>query len=326
MMNTIHTLFNVMAAYWPALTPADWRALAILVAFAWLFTLEVRCGYRKLAARSRRQSYLSNIGTFLLNDTLMSLMSVSSLLLLAERFSGFGLLADMPDSALKFAVSFLLFDGVLYAWHRLNHSFDGLWMFHKVHHSDPDMNVSTAFRLHFVEVVFTTVIKAAFVLLTGVGAKLLLANEALITLFVMFHHANVRLRGECWLAWLFVVPALHRRHHSTLRREHDSNYGAVFSFWDRLFRSFATGEPATLGLRGVTGMNALHLLRYGLTRTWTPRPQPAGTAIGNPQFIERMIAEAAYYRAEKRGFAPGNDYLDWIEAEKEIRSKFGLGC
>lgn len=304
---------------------ADARAFAILAVFALLITWEARCGYLRTSAKTARQSYLTNLGTFLLNDTLMSLMSVSSLLLLAERYSHKGLLDWIANPALKALLAFLLFDLTLYAWHRVNHRFDGLWMFHKVHHSDPTMNASTAFRLHFVEVVFTTVVKALFVIASGVEAAMLLANEAIITLLVMFHHANIRFKGERWLSWLLIVPALHRVHHSTLRKEHDNNYGAVFSFWDRLFGSYKETEPAALGLAQVPGLGVLNLLRYGLTCSWTPAPKPvAATSAGaSPQRLEQMIAEAAYYRAEKRGFAPGFENRDWLEAEKEVLARLG---
>ena len=303
---------------------AEFSPFAVALFFVFLFALEALCGYWKEPPKTTRQSYLTNLGTFLLNDTLMALMSVSSLLMLAQHYGRFGLLRFIPDPALKTVLSFVLFDLVLYLWHRANHSFNGLWMFHKVHHSDPSMNVTTAFRLHFVEVVFTTLVKAAFVLATGVEATVLLANEALITLLVMFHHANLNFKGERLLGGLIIVPYLHRLHHSTLRQEHDSNYGAAFSFWDRLFGSFAEKEPKTIGLEAVPGLGVLQLLRYGLVCDWTPQATPVGASpapAASPQFLQRMIAEAAYYRAEKRGFAPGNDHLDWLEAEKEIHSR-----
>ncbi len=281
----------------------------ILAAFAVLFALEARFGYRNSPAKTTRQSYLTNLGTFILNDTMMSLMSVSSLWALAERFSHWGLLSGISARAWKGVVSFLLLDLTLYLWHRANHRFDCLWIFHKVHHSDRCMNVSTAFRLHFVEVALTTLVKAAFTLLTGVDAAVLLVNEAVITLCVMFHHANIRFAGEHWLARLTIVPYLHRVHHSVKRNEHDNNYGAVFSFWDWMFGTLADLEPAEIGLKHVAGQGVLELIRFGLTST---PPSPS------PQCLKKMVAEAAYYRAEKRGFAPGYEFMDWLEAEKEI--------
>jgi sterol desaturase/sphingolipid hydroxylase (fatty acid hydroxylase superfamily) len=318
MLTKAHTLLASIEPVWRQISAAELRSFAILTVFALLFAWEARRGYRKNPAKTNRQSYLTNVGTFLLNDTLMSLMSVSALLVLAENVSRKGLLDWTPDPLLRSALALLLFDLALYLWHRANHTFDCLWMFHKVHHSDLSMNVTTAFRLHFVEVVLTTLVKAAFVVATGVEAALLLANEALITLLVMFHHANIRIAGERLLGQVLIVPSLHRLHHSTLRREHDKNYGAVFSFWDRLFGSYAEGEPVNIGLESTQGQGVLELIRYGLTAGLTTSPQTA--ANPNPQFLQRMIAEAAYYRAEKRGFAPGNDFLDWLEAEREIRS------
>ncbi len=308
-INSVLT-FLTLNPTWPEFTAGDVKTFVVLTAFAVLFVLEARWGHRKGLAKTARQSYLSNLGTFIFNDTLMSLMSVSSLWVLTGHFGQWGLLSWISDSVWRSFLSFLLLDLTLYLWHRANHSFDWLWMFHKVHHSDRCMNVSTAFRLHFVEVILTTLVKAVVALLTGVDAAVLLANEAVITLFVMFHHANIQFAGEHWLARLIIVPYLHRVHHSVKRKEHDNNYGAVFSIWDRMFSTFAELEPAEIGLRHVPGQGWLELVKFGLTPNLTPIPQ----------YSTRMIAEAAYFRAEKRGFAPGYDFHDWLDAEKEIRS------
>jgi len=314
-INAVFT-FPVLDLSGPEFTGGDTRAIFILMAFAVLFALEARWGYRKSPAKAARQSYLTNLGTFILNDTMMSLMSVSSLWVLAERFSNWGLLSWIPDPVWKGILSFLLLDLTLYLWHRANHRFDCLWIFHKVHHSDRCMTVSTAFRLHFVEVVLTTLVKAAFILMMGVDAAILLINEAVITLFILFHHTNIRFAGEHWLSRLTIVPYLHRVHHSAQRKEHDNNYGAVFSFWDRLFGTLAELEPTEIGLHHVGDQGLLELIRFGLTPA-LPTPPPHALPP-SPQYVEKMIAEAAYYRAEKRGFAPGYACSDWLEAEKEI--------
>jgi hypothetical protein len=160
-------------------------------------------------------------------------------------------------------------------------------------------------------------VKAAFIVVMGVQSAVVLANEVVITLMIMLHHANIRFPGESWLAKIFIVPYLHRVHHSTLRKEHDNNYGAVFSFWDRLFGSFAEIEPAKIGVESIPGLGVLELVRYGLSRSWTPSPHPVAAS---PLVVEKMISEAAYYRAKERGFAPGYEYIDWLEAEKDIVS------
>jgi hypothetical protein len=165
--------------------------------------------------------------------------------------------------------------------------------------------------LHGVEVFLTTVVKAAFITLTGIEAAVVLANEALVTLFVMFHHTNIAFPGEYRLSRLVVVPFLHRVHHSSARAEHDHNYGAVFPVWDRLFSTLREVEPKELGLAKVPEQNLLDLLRFGLIPPQAPQPVA----------VQAMIAEATYYRAEKRGFAPGDDLIDWLEAEKEVLAR-----
>lgn len=294
----------------PEFTADEWRIVAILAVFALLLAVEGSFARRERRPKEYRQSYLANLGTLFLNDTLLSLLSVSSLWVVAEHYAGFGLLSAVSDPLLKAALSFVLLDLALYFWHRANHSFDWLWMFHKVHHSDPVMNVSTAFRLHFVEVLLTIVVKALFIVAVGVDAAIVMANEAIITLFVLFHHANLSFPGERWLGRLAIVPYLHRVHHSVERVEHDRNFGAVFSGWDRMFGTLAEVTPAKIGLRDVPGQNFLELVKFGLV------PQ---AALPSAQTLQAKIAEAAYFRAEKRGFAPGYEVRDWMEAEREIR-------
>lgn len=288
------------------------RSAAILITLAVLIFLETRIGLQKPALKTVRQSYKTNLFTLVFNDVIMSLLSVSSLLLLAEHYAGLGLLSHISNPALKSIVSLLLLDLTLYLWHRANHTFDWLWLFHKAHHSDRHMNVTTAFRLHFVEVFLTTIVKAGFIMLIGVNATMLLANEVLITLSVMFHHTNISFRGENILGRVIFVPYLHRVHHSALREEHDHNYGALFSVWDRLFGTFLELQPAEFGLRDVSVQNFFALLKYGFKRATSQTPQS----------LQAMIAEAAYFKAEKRRFMPGNDLRDWLEAEKEIAAYY----
>ena len=296
---------------------STWRSLMILTVTATLLSFESAFARNEGRSRDYRQSYLANFGTLLFNDTLLSLLSVTSLWAIASHYSGWGLLRSIQDLGVKALLSFVLLDLTMYLWHRANHQFDGLWMFHKVHHSDRVMNVSTAFRLHFVEVFLTVAVKALFIVVVGVDATLVVANEALITLCVLFHHAHISFRGERLLGRLAIMPYLHRTHHSAIRAEHDSNYGAVFSCWDQLFGTLSEAQPKEIGLRNVPGQNLLDLLKFGFTHN---APSFPVTELARDPILYAMIAEAAYYRAEKRGFAPGDDFSDWFEAERELRN------
>jgi hypothetical protein len=233
-------------------------------------------------------------------------------MVVAEHYSDRGILSYISIPAWKALLSLLLLDLLLYLWHRASHSFDCLWMFHKVHHNDPYLNVTTAFRLHIVEALIITVLKSIYIIILGVGQAMVLTNEVILTLCIMFHHTNISFHGEKRLGKIIIVPYLHRLHHSTERNEHDNNYGAAFSIWDRLFGTFIELEPAAIGIKNNSPQTVLGLLKFGFTPI---NPAPVYVLDLN---LKSMIAEAAYYKAEKRAFTPGNELLDWLEAKREI--------
>jgi sterol desaturase/sphingolipid hydroxylase (fatty acid hydroxylase superfamily) len=194
-------------------------------------------------------------------------------------------------------------------------------MFHKVHHSDPYLNVSTAFRLHIIELGMFVVMKAGLIIILGIDKTTALACEAITTLFIMFHHTNIAFPGETQLSRLIIVPALHRLHHSIERIEHDQNYGAVMSLWDRLFGTLTEAEPSTIGIKHNSELGFVGQLRLGFTPNY-PRPDKATvTAEFN---TDSMIAVAAYYKALHREFSPGNEMDDWLQAEAEISKTFRM--
>ncbi|EGW23245.1 sterol desaturase family protein [Methylobacter tundripaludum] len=268
--------------------PGDSAAFILLIAFVVLAALEFSFPKRRLPVKQLRQSYQTNAGLFIFNSLIIS-ASVTPLLMVADRYSGRGLLSYVEGSAWKALLSFLLLDLLLYCWHRISHSFDSLWMFHKVHHNDPYLNVSTAFRLHIVELLIITVLKSSYIVLLGVDKTMVLTNETLLTLFVMFHHSNISFRGEKRLGQAIIAPYLHRAHHSTERSEHDSNYGAVFSIWDRLFGTFTEREPLEIGIKNSSPQTVLGLVKFGFTPA-NPAPVPAYEPDLN---VNAMIAEAS---------------------------------
>lgn len=150
--------------------------------------------------------------------------------------------------------SVLLLDLTFYYWHRANHEWAFLWRFHNVHHFDPDLDVTTAFRFHFGEVALSTVFRAAQMLVLGVSPWALVTFEAIFQSATFFHHSNVRLplTLERFLSRALVSPRLHGIHHSQEKPETNSNYAVIFNWWDRLhgtFRDFGPVNP----LVGVPG-------------------------------------------------------------------------
>lgn len=316
MSSEIMSLITFVESYltWLSSLSGKLTTFSLPIAFVVLAALELNHPERRLPLKQLRRSYQTNINLFIFNSIVISLLSATPLLMLADRYSDRGLLSYIANPAWKALLSFLLLDLLLYCWHRISHSFDGLWMFHKVHHNDPYLNVSTAFRLHIVELLIITVLKSAYIILLGVDKTMVLTNETLLALFIMFHHANISFRGERRLGQVIIAPYLHRAHHSTERSEHDANYGAVFSLWDRLFGTFTEREPLEIGIKNSSPQTVLGLIKFGFT-TASPAPVPAYELDLN---LKSMIAEAAYYKAEKRAFKPGNEMRDWLEAKREI--------
>ncbi len=152
-----------------------------------------------------------------------------------------GLYAVLPGPAwLGWVVVLILFDAWMYLWHRLNHRVPLLWRFHAVHHSDREMDASSAFRFHTGEIALSFVARLAVLPLLGMTMPQLLLYESVLLPVILFHHSNIRLPAgiDRVLRLIIVTPWMHWVHHSRIRVETDSNYASVLSVWDRLFGSF----------------------------------------------------------------------------------------
>lgn len=167
---------------------------------------------------------------------------------------GWGLMPALdlgPSAAMVGGV--LLLDGSFYLWHRANHCLPFLWRFHRVHHSDPDMDVTTALRFHAGEVLLSIGLRMLQLLLLGVPDAVFLGYGMAFQSAVLFHHANLRLppRLDRALSWLIVTPRLHGVHHSQERAETDSNFAVLTSLWDRMggtLRRAADDRAVRIGL------------------------------------------------------------------------------
>lgn len=194
--------------------------------------------------RHRYAHALRNLSLALTAGALGALMAplvVLSTRLAAEHGIGLCNLVDLHPAACA-VMAFLLFDLWMYAWHRANHLVPFLWRFHRVHHSDPAMDSTTALRFHPGEILFSTLLNCLILVALGMSLTLLVLYKSVMIAVILFHHSNVRVpeRLDRALRRVIVPPSLHRVHHSHRRVETDSNYGTIFSFWDRLFGSYRT--------------------------------------------------------------------------------------
>ena len=146
----------------------------------------------------------------------------------------------------------LLLDGWLYLWHQLNHRVPLLWRFHRMHHADGEMDVTTATRFHLGEHLGAASLRLGLIPLLGVNLVEIVVFEILVVLITMFHHAYISLgRLDSLVRTIIVTPRMHQIHHSRQPTETNSNYSTLFSIWDRLFRTFrmrSGSEVIALGL------------------------------------------------------------------------------
>ncbi|MBU6409318.1 MAG: sterol desaturase family protein [Verrucomicrobia bacterium] len=171
----------------------------------------------------------------------------------------FGLLnlVRLPGWA-QFAIGFLLLDASFYYWHIINHRLPVLWRFHNVHHMDPDLDISTGFRFHFGEVLLSALFRIAQVSLIGMSFATFAVYELVFQANTLFQHSNARLPIglERMLNLVLVTPRMHAIHHSQVRGETDSNFGVVFSWWDKLHRTVGLNIPQSKIEIGVPGYSA----------------------------------------------------------------------
>lgn len=156
----------------------------------------------------------------------------------------------------------LLLDLYNYIVHRVLHRVAWFWPLHGVHHADVDLDVTTGFRHHPGESVLTMLIGIGFAILVGVPVLVWSIYATVTNTLALVQHANLRLPDglERILTWVVVTPGMHRHHHAVDRAIHDTNYGALFSVWDRLFGTFRTSSPEVRDAQ-PTGLAGLREIR-----------------------------------------------------------------
>jgi len=140
-------------------------------------------------------------------------------------------------SAMRIVIAIFTLDALAYAQHRLLHRIDFLWRFHAVHHSDPEVDVTTIFRHHPVEAMFNAAVIGGVVLAIGFSPVEIAAYTWVSFVVELVAHANFALppRLEAFLGRLLVTPQFHLLHHSRATAEANANFGQALSVWDKLF-------------------------------------------------------------------------------------------
>ena len=191
------------------------------------------------------------------------------------RLNGWGLLNMLALPLwLKIVLVILALDLIIYLQHRAFHRIPFFWRFHRMHHTDLDLDVSSGNRFHPLEILFSLVIKMGAVAVLGAPVIAVVIFEVLLNATSLFNHGNLRIPVDIdrWLRLVLVTPDMHRVHHSIFPRETDSNFSFNLPWWDRLLGTYRV-QPRdghigmTIGLKefreaGRLGLGYLLMLPF----------------------------------------------------------------
>ncbi len=212
----------------------------LLFVAAWEFLRSRR--QREFPALRRR---FGNVGFWIINLFLAAFFFPSAAAVRPhfEAIVGLGFPSwPIADPGLSLITGFLLLDLLRYLVHRCEHAVPLFWRFHALHHSDPDVDVTTSVRHHPIEYVLGSAVYWLAVILLGVPVTVVLSYGLAVFGTAAVQHGNIRLPVwlEHWLRPVLVTVDMHRIHHSVVFDEANSNYGAVLSLWDRLFGTYTS--------------------------------------------------------------------------------------
>jgi sterol desaturase/sphingolipid hydroxylase (fatty acid hydroxylase superfamily) len=233
---------------------------------------------REFPALQRR---LGNIGIWLLNLVLASFAFAPPDTFRPQVEAAFGLgLPSWPiaNAWVSFVAAFLLLDFLNYAVHRCQHAIPFLWRFHALHHSDPDIDVTTSVRHHPIEYVMAAGFYWLAVLGLDIPVAVVMIHSLAVFAAASLTHGNIRLPE--WLERLLqpvvITLDLHLVHHSISYDEANANFGAVLSIWDRMFGTYrrltrAQQERIVFGVRELPRRECLKPSAMLLTPWRIPR-------------------------------------------------------
>jgi sterol desaturase/sphingolipid hydroxylase (fatty acid hydroxylase superfamily) len=208
------------------------------------------------AAPWKRDRRLANLGltalSFLFNWALASSVALAAVAL-SIRPAALMVNSGLPLWA-QVVIGVVLLDfSVGYCAHRTLHMLPALWRVHRIHHSDPFVDVTTTYRTHPVETVWRFLFAVVPVWLIGIPAAAVLIQRLIQSTNGLLEHANIRLWApvDRVLSAVWVTPNVHKIHHSRALAETNSNYGNVLSIYDRMLGTFTPAERAASVVYGL---------------------------------------------------------------------------
>jgi sterol desaturase/sphingolipid hydroxylase (fatty acid hydroxylase superfamily) len=155
----------------------------------------------------------------------------------------FGILQWLPTMPkwVYMIVGLLLLDLIgAYFIHWTEHKVKWMWRFHLVHHTDTNVDTTSANRHHPGESVFRFIFTTMGAVLAGADMWVIMLYQSMSAALSQFNHSNIQFPAKLdhFLSYFLVTPSMHRVHHHYVLPQTDSNFGNIFSIWDRMFGTY----------------------------------------------------------------------------------------
>ncbi len=226
---------------------------------------------RRALSVSKAVRWGNNLTLVFLNSFILRLLFPAAAVGVAAfaQQNGWGLLNYYQVSfPLAVIIAVISMDFVIYLQHVMVHAVPALWRLHRVHHADPDYDVTTGARFHPLEIILSMLIKFATIVVLGPPVVAVVIFEVLLNATAMFNHGNIKLPLglDRILRWFLVTPDMHRVHHSVEDDETNSNFGFSLPWWDRLLGTYRD-QPRG----GHEGMHiGIHSYQDPIQVSWLP--------------------------------------------------------
>lgn len=223
--------------------PSSHRSLILVSGITFFWLLEYAAPLFKFDYKKFRHAWPNiffTLTTIVINFVLAFILLQTSDWTVANNF---GLLQWLEAPLWVTVVLGVMLMDLIGAWlaHWVQHKIKPLWMFHLIHHTDNHVDTTTANRHHPGESVVRFIFTTLATLVLGAPVAIIMLYQSLSVVFSQFNHANIELpkKLDDVISWIIVSPDMHKVHHHYVLPYTDTNYGNIFSIWDRLFGTFA---------------------------------------------------------------------------------------
>ncbi len=229
------------------------RATFVVIIFECLYSI-----YRKDNIHSRT----GTTGNFLNGVVLKLVTYVSYPVCFGFAMTTFSLLGYQSEytfNIISLIVALIVVDFIYYIFHRLHHTFRLFWAFHYVHHGDNHLNLSTAYRVSWIEQIYIMFFFLTPTVLTGIHPVDVFLSFMFLSFYQFFCHSQY-IKLPRFFDYLFVTPHNHGIHHDQKSKNQNSNFGGVFSIWDRILKTYVAEIPTFIpGIQGYQQDNPIQM-------------------------------------------------------------------